>query len=210
MLFFKEKLLLPAKYLAIFFTILLLSNNVAFAQKYSDDDENTLLLTTKDGTVTIRMYPEIAPGHVRRIKQLVRSGHYKGITFHRVIPGAIVQTGDPSGVNKGTGKGIRAEFSSHKHERGTVSMARYKGNNSADDQFFFSLKEMPHLDGKYTIWGMVVAGMDLIDDVKEGDPQTGKVENPDKVIGVWIASDAARKNAKLERRRKSEESKKKK
>jgi len=202
--------LVSLKIFTAIIAVFLLSISIASAQNYTDDDENTLLLTTKDGTLTIRMYPEIAPGHVRRIKQLVRSGYYKGIKFHRVIPGSIVQTGDPSGRNKGSGKKIRAEFSTHKHERGTVSMARYKGKNSADDQFFFSLKEMPHLDGKYTIWGMVIAGVDFLDDVKEGDKKTGAVEDPDKVVGIWVASDAARVNKKMERRRKSEESKKKK
>lgn len=189
--------------------VFLLPNSETFAQKYTDDDSNTLLIATKDGTVTIRMHPEIAPRHVRRIKKLVRSGYYKGSTFHRVIPGVLVQTGDPSGVNKGSGKKIQAEFSRFKHTRGVVSMARYKGENTADDQFFIVLDKMPHLDGKYTIWGMVVAGMDFIEGVKEGDPKTGKVKNPDKVLGMWIASDAAIETEKRERKRKSDESKRK-
>ncbi len=175
----------------IFLLILALCAQNTQAQVYTDEDENAILLTTQYGTTVIRIFPHVAPKHVKRIKELVRSDHYKEAEFLRVIPAFMAQVGVPSNQNRGTGKKIRAEFSKHKHVRGTVSMARREGKHSADDQFFICFNSAPHLDGKYTIFGQVVAGMEFIDYVKAGDPETGTVENPTVIQNMWIASDAA-------------------
>ena len=128
----------------------------SFAKAYTSDDENALVMTLSTGEVIIKLRPDLAPNHVKRIKTLVRDGYYKGIKFHRVIPNFMAQTGDPSGMNIGTGTKIKAEFSSENHVRGTVSMARHSNVNSADDQWFICLAAAPHLDNIYTIWGEVI------------------------------------------------------
>ncbi len=155
------------------------------------DLENTLYMDLKDGRVTIEMRPDLAPKHVKRIKELVRQGFYDGVPFHRVIAGFMAQTGDPTGTGSGgSGQKIRAEFSRESHVRGTVSMARPGDVNGADSQFFIVLADSPFLDGQYTIWGKVTSGMDLVDRIKKGDPNdNGKVTDPDKVIRLRVASD---------------------
>ncbi|MBK5957849.1 peptidylprolyl isomerase [Rhodoplanes elegans] len=154
----------------------------------SDVTENTLLLETTQGPVTIEMRPDLAPGHVARIKELVRQKFYDGIVFHRVIEDFMAQTGCPHGTGTGgSGQKLKAEFSREKHVRGTVSMARAQNPDSGDSQFFICFTEAPWLDGQYTVWGKVTAGMDNIDKIKRGEP----VSDPDKIVSARMAADAA-------------------
>ena len=164
----------------------------AMAQTSGLDPENTLLMQLKDGTVTIRLRPDLAPNHVARIKELVRQGFYNGTPFHRVIDGFMAQGGDPTGTGTGgSGQKLNAEFSSAHHVRGTVSMARAASPNSADSQFFICFEPAPFLDGQYTIWGEVVSGMEHVDNIKKGDSSdNGSVSNPDKIVSMTIAADA--------------------
>lgn len=151
------------------------------------DPENTLKLETSKGAVTIAMRPDLAPGHVTRIKELVRAGFYDGVVFHRVIEGFMAQTGDPTGTGMGgSGQKLRAEFSREKHVRGTVSMARSSDPNSGDSQFFICFTDAPWLDGQYTVWGQVVDGMDNVDRIKRGEP----VKDPDSITRLTVAADA--------------------
>jgi len=156
------------------------------------DLENTLYMDVPAGRVVIEMRPDLAPLTVAQIKTLVRQGFYDGIVFHRVIDGFMAQTGDPKGDGTGgSGHPLKAEFSNEKHVRGTVSMARSSDPNSADSQFFIMFAPAPSLDGKYTIWGTVVSGMDNIDKIKKGDPgRNGAVTSPDKIIKMQVAADA--------------------
>jgi len=164
----------------------------SLAKVYTNDKENMLVMTLATGDVIIKLRPDLAPNHVKRIKQLVRDGYYKGIKFHRVIPNFIAQTGDPSGKNIGTGTKIDAEFSSEKHIRGTVSMARHTDINSADDQWFICLAPAPHLDNIYTIWGEVISGMEHIDKVKQSPIPSGMVKNPTPVLDLQVSSDISK------------------
>ena len=151
------------------------------------DPENTLTLQTTKGDVTIVMRPDLAPGHVARIKELVRAGFYDGVVFHRVIDGFMAQTGDPTGTGMGgSGQKLKAEFNSQPHERGTVSMARAANPDSGDSQFFICFDDAGFLDRQYTVWGQVVAGMENVDKIKRGEP----VQDPDKIIKASIAADA--------------------
>jgi len=160
------------------------------------DLENTLYMDVPAGRVVIEMRPDLAPETVAQIKALVRRGFYDGIVFHRVIDGFMAQTGDPKGDGTGgSGHPLKAEFSNEKHVRGTVSMARASDPNSADSQFFIMFAPAPSLDGKYTIWGKVTSGMEYIDQIKKGDPaRNGTVTNPDKIIKMQVAADAAKKS----------------
>jgi len=142
-----------------------------------------LLLELKDGVVEIELLPEKAPKHVARIKELAETGFYDGIIFHRVIAGFMAQTGDPTGTGSGgSGKKLNAEFNKEKHVRGVVSMARSSRPNSADSQFFIVLKDALFLDGKYTVWGRVVKGMEFVDNINKGEPP----KNPDKIISMRV------------------------
>lgn len=154
------------------------------------DPENTLLLKLKDGDVLIQMYPDAAPKHVARIKELVREGFYDGLKFHRVIDGFMAQTGDPRGNGTGgSGRNLPAEFNSYSHQRGTVSMARAADPNSADSQFFICFDDASFLDGQYTVWGQVISGMDAVDKIKRGTGPNGTVYNPDKIISMKVVAD---------------------
>ncbi|MBL6951172.1 MAG: peptidylprolyl isomerase [Alphaproteobacteria bacterium] len=154
------------------------------------DLENTIYLELKDGRVTIEMRPDLAPTHVARIKELVREKFYDGIVFHRVIKDFMAQTGDPTGTGTGgSGQHLDAEFSSEKHLRGALSMARAADPNSADSQFFIVFKAAPWLDGQYTLWGQVTDGMDAVDKIKMGAAGSGAVSDPDKIISMRIAAD---------------------
>jgi peptidylprolyl isomerase len=172
---------------------LLLSFVLGFASvAIAADKENTLYIDLKDNCrVVIAMRPDLAPKHVAQIKQLARAGKYDGIVFHRVIAGFMAQTGDPTGTGMGgMGDKLPAEFSKEPHVRGTVSMARTNDPNSAQSQFFIVFKDSNFLDGKYTVWGKVVSGMDCVDKIKKGDPQSGAVPPPqDKMIRVRVAAD---------------------
>ena len=149
--------------------------------------ENTLILETTQGPVTIEMRPDLAPNHVARIKELVREGFYDGIVFHRVIEGFMAQTGCPHGTGTGgSGKQLKAEFNKEPHRRGTVSMARAQSPDSGDSQFFICFADAPFLDGKYTVWGQVTEGMVNVDKIKRGEP----VADPDRIISAKMAAGA--------------------
>jgi peptidylprolyl isomerase len=156
------------------------------------DKENLIYMDLKTGRVVIETRPDLAPGHVARIKELVKQGFYDGVVFHRVIEGFMAQTGDPQGTGMGgSGKKLKAEFSKEPHVRGSVSMARAQDPDSADSQFFICFAKADFLDGKYTVWGRVVEGMEHIDKVKKGDRnRNGAVSDPDKVIKMRLATDA--------------------
>jgi peptidylprolyl isomerase len=156
------------------------------------DLENTLYMDVPAGRVTIELRPELAPHTVARIKELVRQHFYDGIVFHRVIPGFMAQTGDPTGTGMGgSGKNLKAEFTDTPFVRGTVGMARAQSPDSADSQFFICFEPASFLDGKYTVFGQVTAGMEAIDAIKKGDPNdNGSVKNPDKIVKLQVAADA--------------------
>ena len=151
------------------------------------DPQNTLILDTTKGKVSIAMRPELAPNHVARIKELVREGFYDGVAFHRVIDGFMAQTGCPHGTGTGgSGQKLKAEFSKEKHVRGTVSMARAQNPDSGDSQFFICFTDAPWLNGQYTVWGQVTEGMDNVDKIKRGEP----VSDPDRIVSARMAADA--------------------
>ena len=153
--------------------------------------ENILYMDLDYGRVTIEMRPDLAPNHVRRIRELTRAGFYDGLVFHRVIAGFMAQTGDPKGNGTGgSGQNLQAEFSGSRHLRGTVSMARASDPHSADSQFFICFKPAPFLDGQYTIWGQVIDGMAFVDKIKKGDKsRNGVVQNPDRILRMHIKAD---------------------
>ncbi|MBR9970433.1 peptidylprolyl isomerase [Magnetospirillum sulfuroxidans] len=154
------------------------------------DPENTLILDLPWGQVVIEMRPDLAPKHVERIKELTRKGFYNGTVFHRVIDGFMAQGGDPTGTGTG-GSGVKlpAEFSGEHFVRGVVGMARASSPNSADSQFFIMLASAPSLDGKYTIWGNVIQGMESVDKITKGTDSSGAVANPDKLVRLRVAAD---------------------
>jgi len=154
------------------------------------DPQNVLYLDLKYGRVVIEMRPDLAPHHVARIRELVRSGFYDGLTFHRVIAGFMAQTGDPRGNGTGgSGQTIKAEFSQQPFVRGAVGMARAQDPDSADSQFFICLADSRFLDGKYTYWGRVVSGMEFVDKIKKGEGESGRVVNPDRIVRMRVAAD---------------------
>jgi len=141
---------MKAKYNNLYKFLFLIFTMIGYSMT-ANANENILLLELKDGIVTIEMKPEVAPNHVKRIKELVNNGFYDGIKFHRVIAGFMAQTGDPLGNGTGgSGQNIKAEFNNERHLRGTLSMARAQDPNSADSQFFICLEDAPHLNGQYT------------------------------------------------------------
>ncbi len=161
----------------------------------TQDLENTLYLDLKDGRVVIEMFPELAPKHVARIKELTREGYYNGKLWHRVIDGFMAQTGSPNGDGIGGSDkpDLKAEFNNKSHIRGICSMARTSNPNSANAQFFIMLAPVASLDGQYTVWGEVVSGMEHVDAIKKGDRyDNGVVENPDSIIKMTVAADEAK------------------
>ena len=175
------------KFLILFF---ILTNNIIA-------EENIMILKLKDGDVKIELFEDVAPNHVKRIKQLAKEGKYDGVVFHRVIDGFMAQTGDVKFGNssnndfdlKRAGQGgsdlpdLKEEFSDLPHQRGTLSMARSQNPNSANSQFFICFKESSFLDKQYTVFGKVIEGMELVDKIKKGDSDdNGSVSNPDKII----------------------------
>jgi len=152
------------------------------------EPENTLILTLDTGPVTIKLRPDLAPGHVDRIKELAREGFYDGVVFHRVIDGFMAQGGDPTGTGtSGSDKpNLKAEFSRESHKRGVCSMARTSAPNSANSQFFICLDDATFLDGQYTVWGEVVEGMDAVDALPKGEPPRA----PGKIVSAKVAADA--------------------
>tara|TARA_Y100001980_G_C14503616_1_gene279358 strand:+ start:187 stop:744 length:558 start_codon:yes stop_codon:yes gene_type:complete len=174
--------------LAIFFILINLSTVNA--------KENIMILKVKSGTVKIELFPDKAPNHVARIKELANSGKYDNVVFHRVIDGFMAQTGDVKFGNSSdtnfnlqrAGMGgsdlpdLKAEFNDIPHERGTLSMARSSDPDSANSQFFICFEAAPHLDRQYTVFGKVIEGMENIDKITKGDGPNGSVSNPDKII----------------------------
>lgn len=157
------------------------------------DLENTLYLDLPDGRVTIELRPDLAPAHVKRIKELARDGYYDGLVFHRVIPGFMAQTGCPDGTGTGgSGKKLQAEFNDEPYVRGTCGMARTMNPDSADSQFFITFDDTPHLDGQYTVWGKVVEGMEHVDSINEGEPP----EDPTEIQSMAVAADIAKMEKK--------------
>jgi cyclophilin family peptidyl-prolyl cis-trans isomerase len=151
------------------------------------DPENTIVMETTKGKVVIELRPDLAPGHVERIKLLAREGFYDGIVFHRVIDGFMAQVGCPDGKGTGGSKhpNLKAEFSAEPHVRGVCSMARSSMPNSANSQFFICFDDASFLDKQYTVWGKVIEGMDNVDKIKRGEP----VQNPDKIVSMKVAAD---------------------
>jgi peptidylprolyl isomerase len=167
-------------------------SDTASAQPKSDP-QNTLYLDLKQGRVVIQMFPDIAPKHVERIKQLAREGFYDNTPFHRVIEGFMAQGGDPTGTGTGHSNlpNLSAEFTSKRHFlRGTCGMARSPANpDSANSQFFIMFAPNPALDGQYTIWGQVVEGMEFVDQIKRGLGDNGTVAGPDRIVHMKVAVD---------------------
>jgi peptidylprolyl isomerase len=156
------------------------------------DPQNTIYMDLKQGRVVIQLFPDLAPLHVERIKQLAREGFYDNTPFHRVIEGFMAQGGDPTGTGTGGSKlpDLKAEFTTKRHFlRGTVGAARTGNPDSANSQFFIMFAPASHLDGQYTIWGQVVQGMELIDQIKRGSGGGGTVSDPDRIIHFRVAAD---------------------
>jgi peptidylprolyl isomerase len=155
------------------------------------DPANTLVIELKTGKVYIELLPKIAPKHVERVKTLAKQGFYDGIVFHRVIKGFMAQTGDPTGTGTGGSKlgNVPAEFTPTPFERGTIGAARTQDPNSADSQFFICFTHTPFLNGKYTVWGKVVDGMQHVDQIALGEPPP----KPDKMLKVYVLADGPKK-----------------
>ena len=160
-------------------------------------EENMMILKLKDGDVKIELFEDVAPNHVKRIKDLANSGKYNNVVFHRVIDGFMAQTGDvkfgssdsedfnlsSAGMGGSNLPDLKQEFSNLPHDRGTLSMARSTDPDSANSQFFICFKAAPFLDGQYTVFGKVIEGMDFVDKIKRGDENNnGSVSDPDKII----------------------------
>ena len=153
------------------------------------DPENTLVMETTKGRVVIKLRPDLAPGHVERIKLLAREGFYDGIVFHRVIDGFMAQVGCPHGTGTGGSSypDLKQEFNAEPHVRGICSMARAQNPNSANSQFFIVFDDARFLDKQYTVWGQVVEGMENVDTIKRGEP----VRDPDSIVSMKVMADAA-------------------
>ena len=164
------------------------------------DPENTIIMETTKGKVVIQLLPDLAPGHVARIKELAREGAYDGVVFHRVIEDFMAQTGDVqygktggkdfnparAGMGGSEKPDLKAEFSNMSHVRGTCSMARSQMPNSANSQFLICFTDAPWLNKQYSVWGQVIDGMDNIDKIKRGEP----VKDPDTIVSMKVAADA--------------------
>ena len=154
---------------------------------------NVLNMDLKSGRVVIKLRPDLAPNHVARITELANQGFYDGVVFHRVIPGFMAQTGDPTGTGSGGSDlpDLKSEFSNEKHGRGTVSAARTSNPHSANSQFFICFADAPWLDRQYSVWGQVVEGMDHVDAIKKGgDHNNGAISGePDKILKMRVEDD---------------------
>ena len=180
------------KYIKFIFFFFYLIQNETIAK------ENTMILKLKDGDVKIEMFSDVAPNHVERIKKLANEGEYDGVVFHRVIDGFMAQTGDVKFGNSnnpefnlalaGTGgsdlPNLKAEFTDIPHTRGILSAARSSDPDSANSQFFICFESAPHLDRQYSVFGKVIKGMEFVDQIKRGDPSSGAVRDPDKIISI--------------------------
>ncbi len=154
-----------------------------FIMSEKSSEAAVVVLETSKGQIEIEMKPELAPKHVARITELVKQGFYDGIIFHRVIPGFMAQTGDPTGTGTGgSGENLNAEFTDYEYVEGTVGMARAMNPNSADSQFFICFEGCGHLTGQYTVWGQVISGMEAVEKLAIGEPPS----SPDKMISVRL------------------------
>jgi len=160
------------------------------AESTQVDPQNAILMETTKGPVLIKLLPEVAPQHVAQIKKLTREGFYDGIVFHRVIPGFMAQTGDPTGTGRGGSDepDLPAEFSNVPYKRGTVGMARSQSPDSANSQFFICFTDdgCSFLTGQYTVFGQVVEGMENVDEIATGEPP----RNPDSIVEMDVLADA--------------------
>jgi peptidylprolyl isomerase len=155
------------------------------------DPAHQIVLTTKDGRVVIQLRADLAPNHVKQIETLISQKFYDGIVFHRVIAGFMAQTGDPTGTGGGGSQlpNLKAEFSSEPFVRGTIGMARTQDPNSANSQFFICFDDASFLNGKYTVVGQVISGMDVVDKIKKGSSEAnGAVSDPDKIMTLRMAN----------------------
>lgn len=168
--------------------ILLMTASATGAARAAEPENTLIVELSTGGRVVIELFPDVAPKHVARVKELARDGFYDGVVFHRVIPGFMAQTGDPTGTGTGgSGRGnVMAEFNKKPFERGTVGAARTMNPNSADSQFFICFAPTPHLNGQYTVWGQVIEGMDAVDQIAVGEPPA----NPTKMVKVRVGADA--------------------
>jgi len=180
------------KIIYLFILFFSLENNIILAEN------NLMIMKLTYGDVEIELYPNKAPNHVNRFKELANSGKYDGVVFHRVIDGFMAQTGDVKFGNSnstnfnlslaGTGGSdlpdLKAEFSDIAHTRGILSAARSADPNSANSQFFICFDSAPHLDRQYSAFGKVIKGMEFVDMIKKGDPNSGSVPSPDKIISI--------------------------
>ncbi|HTT83994.1 MAG TPA: peptidylprolyl isomerase [Rhizomicrobium sp.] len=159
----------------------------------TSDSDNTLTLTLKTGDVKVALRPDLAPMHVARVKELANQGFYDGVAFHRVIPGFMAQTGDPTGTGAGGSKlpDLKAEFSPESHGRGTLSMARTSDPNSANSQFFICFADAPWLNRQYTVFGQVVSGMEHVDAIKKGgEHNNGAISGePDRIVKARVGGE---------------------
>ncbi len=179
--------------------MLLFTRRTAFALPFfaaaavraaTDETANTVIMTLKNGKVVIRLRPDWAPKHVAQIETLVKRKFYDGLVFHRVIPGFMAQTGDPTGAGSGGSDlpDLPAEFNKTHFKRGILGMARTQDPNSANSQFFICFGDAGFLDGQYTAFGEVVSGMDVVDKIKAGtEANNGQVTNPDKIVTMRMA-----------------------
>ena len=173
------------KFICLLILFFSLEGNVLLAKN------NIMILKLSYGEVEIELYPDKAPNHVKRFKELSDSGKYDGVVFHRVIEGFMAQTGDVkygNTNNDGTGgsdlPNLKAEFTDIAHTRGVSSAARSADPNSANSQFFICFDAAPHLDRQYSVFGKVIKGMEFVDMIKKGEPNSGSVSNPDKIISL--------------------------
>ncbi len=179
--------------LATFLLMMALAMTISAENARAEPDpENTLVMELKGGTVVIEMLPDLAPKHVARIRELTRQGFYDGVVFHRVLPGFMAQTGDPTGTGTGgSGQNLPAEFTAEPFVRGVVGMARAGQPDSADSQFFIMFDAVSSLNNNYTVWGRVTEGMEAVDKIKKAPPErrSGMVDDPDKIVRLRVKAD---------------------
>lgn len=177
---------------ALIIVALCFGSQATLAENVIATPENTIYLDLKEGRVVIQLRPDLAPKHVAQIKALTKKGFYDGVVFHRVISGFMAQTGDPTGTGMGGSNlpNIPSEFTPTPFVRGVLGMARSQDPNSANSQFFICFGDAQFLNGKYTVFGQVISGMEFVDKIKKGDPaQNGTVKNPDKIFKMQLMSD---------------------
>jgi cyclophilin family peptidyl-prolyl cis-trans isomerase len=173
------------RFIAILAAVFMAALPIA-AKAQTLDPANALIMETTKGKVVIKLRPDLAPNHVTRVKELAAEGFYDGTPFHRVIDGFMAQGGDPTGTGMGGSKkpDLKAEFTSTNFGRGTIGAARSQSEDSANSQFFICFADCSFLNGKYTVWGEVVEGMDVVDKLNKGEPPA----NPDKIVKMRVGA----------------------